>query len=250
MQNETIAYKNEMIKKSFVKRDDIMALLTKFKEQVDLDSQLAMQGVPIMKSYKQALFVKLNTVYRRQPILDETDAYNFYNAEPEFTFEQVNLFYDIIDYANDKVGILYVPDRITVASFFRVNIDVWDMLINGGGLNYEIAQLFKAVDEYLISSATTGVEVGVLKNTALKRLEMKNRFGGHGVEYSYTPNDIIEASTKKMQSIRGKLSAGGKYNFIEAKEVNEEKEPEEIKDVVGSTDVDIDKINIEDLELK
>ena len=221
MQEESMIYINMQIKNTFCKRESLFEVLDKFKIQKELDVGACMSsGIPVYKNYKQSLFVKLNTIFRRQYILSETEAFNFYRAEEDFTLEQAQLFMDIIDYASNDVGIEYVPDRLTVASFFRVSAEVWDKLVNSSSyeLPERVAYTFKSLDEYIISSATTGVENGVLKTAALKRLEMKTKFGGHAIEYAnndFGNNLIIEDHRK---SIKGKLGSGGKYNFIDNKE--------------------------------
>lgn len=218
MQNATLLYNNERIKSSFCKREDIMLVLNKFKMQKEIDLQMVASGIPVQKSLKQSLFVKLNTVFRRQYLLDEVEAIAFYNSELEFTLNQIQLFYDIIDYANDELGIVYVPDKLTLCAFFRVNAETWEALITSEAVNYSLSMNFKALDEYIISSATTGVETKVLSQAALKRLEMKTRYGGHGIEYSSQDNGAGVVIDRKMQSIRGKLGIGGKYNFLDQPE--------------------------------
>lgn len=239
MQEETIEYSNKRIKQTFCKKENIYQVLDSIKEkrQAEIDRSIEQSmstgkaTLMFTKNYQQAIFVKLNTIFRLQYVLNETEAFNFYSREENFALKQINLFYEIIDYINSDIGIVYIPDRITLAAFFRVNIETWDKLVNDmGDLPDRIRDTLKGLDEYIISLATNGVESDSIKNSALKRLEMKTKYGGHGVEYANplgTDNIIID---DKRQSIRGKLGSGGKYNFssITAPKVNESERIEEI----------------------
>lgn len=244
MQEETIEYSNKRIKQTFCKKENIYQVLDSFKVQMEEEIfNNVTSNKPILKNFQQSLFVKLNTIFRLQYVLSETEAFNFYSREDTFTIKQVNLFYEIVDYINNEIGVVYIPDRLTLAAFFRVNIDTWEMLVNDmSELENRVRDTLKGLDEYIISLATNGVESNTIKQTALKRLEMKSKFGGHGVEYANplgATNLIID---DKRQSIKGKLGNGGKYNFanitapkendpetLDIADITLEEEPEEKK---------------------
>lgn len=218
---------NERIYESFCNADDVWAVLYRFEEAIktnlfnvedvsDDKKKTAQYISALSNSYKQKIFVKLNYIFRRQLVLSEEEASNFYNDEDyeEFVFSRFTMLYDIIEYINNDMGILYIPDKLTICAYFRISADLWTTFINYGNLKEDIKKLFVSVEEFIISSTTTGIENGLLNASAWRKLELKGKYGGNEVGYSTTrvPQQQADPVIEKQKELEHKLK--NKYDFI------------------------------------
>ena len=223
---------NEEIKKYFCKPDDLWKVLYKFEADIKQNEDKLLDSADeddykntasilqaLKGSYKQKIFVKLNYIFRLQLPLSDSEAEMFYNDQENFTFiyDRYKLYYNIIEYINNEMDILYIPDKMTTCAFFRISPDMWTTFLNYGNLNdSRVKGIFESIESFLISSITTGVENGQLNKQAWRKLELKGKYGGNDVEYSVNNQQgnqsVLTAISNKHQELENKLK--GKYNFI------------------------------------
>ena len=220
---------NQRIYESFSDTNDLWSVIYKFDEDIKQNTNNILVGSEDIKqtgklitalknSYKQKIFVKLNFIFRRQMLLTEQEATNFYNDEEylEFIQDRITALYDVIDYINNDMGVLYIPDKMTICAYFRISADLWTSFIGYGNLNETVRNMFIALEEFIISATTTGVENGFLNSIAWKKLELKGKYGGNDVSYSTTniggQRQIVDPVVEKQKELEHKLK--NKYDFI------------------------------------
>ena len=220
---------NQRIHDSFCEINDLWSVIYKFEEDIKQHSDNILVGSEDVKqtgklisalknSYKQKIFVKLNFIFRRQMILTEQEATNFYNDEDylEFIQDRITALFDVIDYINNDMGVLYIPDKMTICAYFRISADLWSSFIGYGNLNETVRNMFIALEEFIISATTTGVENGFLNSIAWKKLELKGKYGGNDVSYSTSnvgnQRQVVDPVIEKQKELEHKLK--NKYDFI------------------------------------
>lgn len=180
-----MAMNNFDIARGFLNRADIEKLLGEIKVKKQIDFEVIGEGklyIAKQKEYKQKIALKLKLIFQRQIQLDFKEAINYYNSNIESLKERLLLLYDIIDYVNYDIDIPYYPDKLTIASYFRVNADVFDALQNDAQVEIEVQKIFQEVNEFILSSTLIGLESGALNGYSYNRLKLKSRFGGNQIE--------------------------------------------------------------------
>lgn len=185
------------IKSTFISRENVIDALAKLKSQIELEVETSARQDKAL--YRQQVFIKLNVIFRRQIVMLEEEATNFYNNNEYFLNDRINLLYEIIDYVNNEIKIAYIPDKLTLCSYFRVTAETWESLVNNYSLLKDnIRTKFSSLEEFVISLTTTGVEIGQLKQSAFDKLKLKGKFGGSNIEYfssqKFSPENVITIS--------------------------------------------------------
>ena len=208
------------IKDTFVKKDDIDMALYSIKSKItmeieEVDSQNAKSN--IMKSWKNKIVIKLNTIFRRQLILDGTEAIKFYSTENEALNERVNLLFHIIEYINEELNIDYIPDRLTICAFFRINAEVYDKLVNdiSAEISTECQATFRNIEEFIISLTTNAIENRVVNGYAWKRMQLQSKYGGNEIKSVESSNPNLKSAVVITTSSEVSKRMGTTYNFEE-----------------------------------
>ena len=196
------------IKDTFVKRDDIDMVLYSIKSKIEIernenDSQVAQNN--IAKSWKNKIVIKLNTIFRRQLILDGAEAIKYYSTELDSLNERVELLFHIIEYINEDLKIDYIPDRLTVCAYFRINAEIYA----------ECQAQFRNIEEFIISLTTNGIENGVINGYAWKRMQLQSKYGGNEIKSVETSNSNLKNAVVITTSSEVSKRMGTTYNFEE-----------------------------------
>ena len=172
------------IGRGFVKQEDIKQVLDIFKVKAELKRDLASKSelARLEKELRNQLYFKLKIIFQRQIILEFKEAIQYYNANTDALYEKINYLYDIIDYINDDMNIVFIPDKLLVASYLRVNAQVFDMLMNDAQVEPNVQEAFKNLNEFIMAITQAGLENGVLNGYSWSRLQLKARFGGNEIE--------------------------------------------------------------------
>lgn len=199
------------IERGFINRQDLMRVLDDFENTIDIERASVLPTLlkTLDKKLKMQLGLKLKLVFQRQIQLTFDEAYQYYNTNIEMLNDRVELLYDVLEKINE-MNISYVIDKLTVASYFRVDAETFDKLLNDALVEESVQMIFKGVNELLLSIAQIGLESGVLNNYTWNRLQMKSKFGGQEIEMHKTENQkptIIVAT-----DIQRKLA--NDYDFI------------------------------------
>lgn len=208
------------IKDTFVKRDDIDMVLYSIKSKIEIernenDSQVAQNN--IAKSWKNKIVIKLNTIFRRQLILDGAEAIKYYSTELDSLNERVELLFHIIEYINEDLKIDYIPDRLTVCAYFRINAEIYDKLVNdiSAEISAECQAQFRNIEEFIISLTTNGIENGVINGYAWKRMQLQSKYGGNEIKSVETSNANLKSAVVITTSSEVSKRMGTTYNFEE-----------------------------------
>lgn len=215
------------ISRGFIKQEDIETMLAQYSEHADVER---MGCIPanlknVEKNLRVQLALKLKIAFQRQIVLDFQEAYQYYNANIMELQDRANLLYDIIEDVNGKLNITYIPDKLTIASYFRVSAETFDKLLDDVQVDPKVQQIFQNVNEFILSIAQIGLENGVLGSYTWNRLRLKSEFGGHEIEMhkgDSTPQVLI-AST----DIQRKLASD--YDFTKMIEQTKEEDNKEGK---------------------
>lgn len=208
------------IRDSFIKENDIHNNLYTFKTKIDNDitsCENAIERKKVTASYKQKIFVKLNTIFRRQIILNTEEAIGFYTRNIDVLYERIEIFFGILDYIGDNLDIDFIPDRLMLCAYFRIDADTFDILLNDAraDITDSVRACFKNIEEFTLSLTTNAIENGLINQSAWKRLSLKARFGGNEVE---SVNDsfvkgrgtVLLSSSEEVEK-----RLGTSYNFKE-----------------------------------
>ena len=213
---------NYDISRGFVKEEDIQTILNKYSEHAEVErvSCIPQNRKNVEKDLRVQLALKLKLAFSRQIVLSFVEAYQYYNAYPNELQELINRLYDIIDITNTGMNITYIPDKLTICSYFRVSAETFDKLLEDAQVDPQVQTMFQTVNEFILSTAQIGLENGVLGQYTWNRLRLKTQYGGHAIEVhneEKTPNVII-AST----DIKRKLASD--YDFTKMIESADSKE--------------------------
>ncbi len=206
---------NVEILSSFITKDDLLRVISSLKNQIELEIEAS--EIKDKALYRQQVFVKLNLIFRRQIVLSEDEAKDFYESNPFFFEERVNLFYELIDMVNNEIKVAYIPDKLTLCAFFRITAETWDNFVSSySTIKESIRRTFVSLEEFIISMTTTGVEIGQLKPIAFEKMKLKGKFGGSNLEYHQNPK-INSATVITMQEAANKESSfiASKYDAFQ-----------------------------------
>ena len=215
---------NAEILSTFTTKDDLLRVIASLKNQIELEIEAS--EIKDKSLYRQQVFVKLNLIFRRQIVLSEEEAKEFYENNPFFFEERVNLFYELIDMVNNEIKVAYIPDKLTLCAFFRITAETWDSFVSPyADLKDSIKRVFISLEEFIISMTTTGVEIGQLKPIAFEKMKLKGKFGGNNIEYHQNPK-INSATVITMQEAANKESSfiASKYDSFQKLENKVDKE--------------------------
>ena len=207
------------IKRTFISKLDLENLLFKYKTKIDLEmteceNQRQRNAVAIQ--FKQKIFTALNLTFRRQLILSTDEAIKFYTENDDVLQERIELFFYLIEYLNDTLNIAYIPDRLMICSFLRINADTYQIILNDarGDIGLNLKNQIRNLEEMIISMTFNGLEQGILTSYAWKKMQLKGEFGGNEVKQVETmnnlPRTVLLANGEEVQK-RMETS----YNFPE-----------------------------------
>lgn len=202
---------NDEIMSTFVREDDIYNVIGKLKSHIQTEIDTSPRQDKAL--YRQQVFIKLNTIFRRQIQLTEQEAIQFYESNQYFLNERINLFYDILDRVNTDINVAYIPDKLTLCAFFRISAETWDDFIVHFAIKENIRKLFLSLEEFVISMTTTGVEIGQLKDSALNRMRLKGKFGGNNIEYHEVARPTNNGFITVQDQAQEANSIVNKYDF-------------------------------------
>lgn len=216
------------IKDTFVKKDDIDMALYSMKNKIDMDLNTcdsASARTNILKSWKNKVVIKLNTIFRRQLILDGEEAIKFYSSESESLNERIDILFYIIEYINEDLKIDYIPDRLTLCAYFRINADVYDKILNdiSAEISAECQAQFRNIEEFILSLTTNGIENGTLNGYAWKRMQLQAKYGGNEIKSVESSNSNMKSAVVITTSSEVSKRMGTTYNFEELT-IEDEKE--------------------------
>lgn len=210
------------IARGFIKKEDIDLVLTKYSEHAEVErlSCAPANRKQLEKDLRVQLALKLKIIFQRQIILTFQEAYQYYNANYEELMQRADNLYEMIDSINSTLNITFIPDKLLICSYFRVNAETFDKLLCDAQVDTQVQTIFQNVNEFILSMAQIGLENGVLGSYTWNRLRLKSQFGGHEIEMhkeDKAPNLII-AST----DIQRKLA--NDYDFTKLIESADSKE--------------------------
>lgn len=187
------------ISRGFVNKEDIDKILSQFNEHAEVERMgCSLQAKKhIEKELRNQISLKLKIVFSRQLVLSFQEAFQFYNSNELTLQERVNLLYDIVEKINTEMNLTYIPDKLTIASYFRVSVETFEKLMDDAQVLPNIQVIFQNINEFILSIAQIGLENGVLNSYTWNRLHLKSKFGGHEIEThkEETTPKVLIAST-------------------------------------------------------
>lgn len=215
---------NYDIIRGFVKEEDIEKVLDEFatKSAFELDIADKKAVKTLERRLKQQIYFKLSLIFKRQIQLNSNEAIAFYNANIDVLKERINLLYHIIEKINCEMNLIFIPDKLTIASYLRISADTFISMLEDATVLPETQQLFRELNEYILSMTQAGLENGVLNNYAWHRLQLKGKFGGQDIEIrkeSETQKAILITS-----DIQRKLASDYDFTALLENKTEEKKE--------------------------
>ena len=216
------------IRDTFVTKDNLHNVLYTYKAQIQndlVDCKNVFEKKKVTASYKQKIFMKLNTVFRRQLILETEEAISFYNRNIDVLYERIDTLFYVLEFVSEQLNVDFFPDRLLLCAYFRIDAATFDIILNDAraDITEQLRSCFKNVEELTLSLTTNAIENGLINQSAWKRLSLKAKFGGNEVEsvqdgYNKNHNTVLVTSA---QEIEKRLDTA--YNFKEL-EFEENKE--------------------------
>lgn len=217
------------IRDTFVNKDSLHNTLFTYKAKIENETTLCkniFEKKKVVASYKQKIFVKLHTIFRRQIILDREEAIAFYGRNLDILNDRIELLYDTLNFINEELDVDFVPDRLLLCAYFRIDAETYDVLLNDvrADITESVRLAFKSIEELMLSLTTNAIENGLVNQSAWKRLSLKSKFGGSEVQ---TVNDKIGKGGETIlitssEEIEKRL--GTSYNFKELENLEDNKE--------------------------
>ena len=215
------------IKNSFLRQGDIENVVFRIKSKMQMEistCETNAEKKKVFKEYRQKIYSKLTTIFRRQVMLSVEEAIKFYSNNDDVLQERIEIYYNILDTINDDLDVVFIPDRLYTCAFFRISADTYSAILNDprADISTSLKRNFENIEEYIISLTTNGIENGVLNGYAWKKMQLKSKFGGNeikSVETNPFHNGqlVIEGTGKEAQQ---RLETN--YNFPEL-EIKENK---------------------------
>jgi len=214
---------------SFATKETINSTLYSIKTKIDFDKSSCEELTPVKRKkicelYKQKIYTRLTTILRRQIFLDTEEAIKFYCNNINILNERMNILLEIIDFINDDLDVTFIPDRLFVCAFFRINAETYDILLNDIRVDItdQVRKIFTNLEELILSMTTNALENGNLGQSAWKRLSLKAKFGGseiRTVENNSIPGKVILATT---EDVTKRLNTSYNFAELELEENNKE----------------------------
>lgn len=208
------------IKDSFAKKEYLHNVLFAYKTKIENDSidcKNAIEKKKVTSSYKQKIFLKLNTIFRRQIVLDTEEAIAFYNRNIDVLNERIDTLFELLEFINDELNVDFIPDRLLLCAYFRVSAETYDVLLNDAraDITDSLRSCFKNVEEFTLSLTTNAIENGLVNQGAWKRLALKAKFGGNEIQsvndgYINGNKTVLLTSSEDIEK-----RLGTAYNFKE-----------------------------------
>lgn len=190
---------NLQIRDSFIEREEILNVLYSYKTKMNFDfssCENQKQKNKVAKEFKQKIFTKLNSIFRRQIILSCDEAIKFYSDNEDVLKERIDIFFEIIEYISEQLDIVLIPDRLFVCSYFRIDAETYNIILNDprADVGNMLKIQFRNLEEFIISMTTNGLENGELTGYAWKKMQLKAEYGGNEIK-------SVEANMQKGNSI-------------------------------------------------
>lgn len=139
------------------------------------------------KMYVEKCTSKLNTVFRRQPLLTE-DEVTEKIANYDYLNKKYQIFIELLEWINEK-GIAVIPDRLLFSAYLGISVNDYQRF-----LNYQqdkrIQAIFRSIEEYIITSKMNAGEIGSRNNNAIKTNLSYEKVGNN-----LTPKDNPQNNT-------------------------------------------------------
>ena len=203
---------------SFATEETINNCLYALKTKIEFEKaacESITQKKRICDSYKQKVYAKLTTILRRQIFLDTEEAIAFYGKNINVLNDRINLLFNIIDSINDDLDVTFIPDRLFICAYFRINAETFDTILNDprADIPSEMRMTFRNIEELILSMTTNAIENGNLGQSAWKRLTLKSKFGGNEVQSVEANNVANSVIISNVDEVAKRL--GTSYNFKE-----------------------------------
>lgn len=217
------------IRDTFVDKESLHNILYTYKAKINndiIECKNVFEKKKVTASYKQKIFVKLQTIFRRQIILEKEEAIKFYNTNADVLNERLDTLFDTLDFINEELDVDFVPDRLLLCSYFRIDAETYDVILNDAraDITDSLRMVFRNVEELSLSLTTNAIENGLINQGAWKRLALKSKFGGNEIQsvndgYSKSNGTVLITSSEEIEK-----RLGTAYNFKELENLENNKE--------------------------
>lgn len=214
---------------SFVDENSLHNTLYTYKAKIENDlteCKNVFEKKKVTASYKQKIFTKLQTIFRRQIILEREEAISFYSRNINILNERLDILLNMLDFINEELDVDFFPDRLLLCSYFRIDAETYDVILNDAraDITDSMRLVFKNIEEMTLSLTTNAIENGLVNQSAWKRLALKSKFGGNEIQsvndgYSKNGGTVLITSSEEIEK-----RLGTAYNFKELENLGNNKE--------------------------
>lgn len=176
--NELLLYKTELINIAKEKENEIIANDVREKPKV-LD----------FKPYYERATNKLISIANRKVPFTSEEAMNKY-SDIDYLESKYKEFIELIEWCNNN-GLSVIPDRIMFCSYMQITLDTYTNFLNS--TDEKIQNIFKAIENYIISLRLNAGEIGTRNSGAIKTNVSYDKVGN-----SLSPKDSGQTINKNL----------------------------------------------------
>lgn len=115
--------------------------------------------------YEQAT-IKLISMFNKNGSLLTNDEARSKYSDIDFLEQKYKSFVELIEWCNTQ-GLSIIPDRIMVCSYLRITLEIYEEFLNSNA-NEKIQNIFKSIENYIISLRLNAGEMGTRNSGAIK----------------------------------------------------------------------------------
>ena len=176
--DEILQYKTELINIAKEKENEIIANDMREKPKV-LD----------FKPYYERATNKLISIANRKVPFTSEEAMNKY-SDIDYLERKYKDFIELIEWCNNN-GFSVIPDRIMFCSYMQITLDTYTNFLNSA--DEKIQNIFKAIENYIISLRLNAGEIGTRNSGAIKTNVSYDKVGN-----SLSPKDSGQTINKNL----------------------------------------------------
>lgn len=147
-------------------KSELSDIVYNMKVKIEANEQRAKPIKLDLSPYYEQATIKLISMFNKNgSLLTNDEARSKYN-DIEFLEKKYKSFVDLIEWCNTQ-ELSIIPDRIMVCSYLRITLEIYEEFLNSNA-NEKIQNIFKSIENYIISLRLNAGEMGTRNSGAIK----------------------------------------------------------------------------------
>lgn len=147
-------------------KSELSDIVYNMKVKIEANEQRAKPIKLDLSPYYEQATIKLISMFNKNgSLLTNDEARSKYN-DIEFLEKKYKSFVDLIEWCNTQ-ELSIIPDRIMICSYLRITLEIYEEFLNSNA-NEKIQNIFKSIENYIISLRLNAGEMGTRNSSAIK----------------------------------------------------------------------------------